>query len=634
MVDVKKTVRTVIVEDSSDDLQLLLRHLRQGGYAPIYKQVYTADGMREALQQASWDAIIADYVVPGFGALPALDVLHETGQDMPFIVVSGVVGEESAVAAMRAGAHDYVRKDNLCRLIPALEREMREVRERREAEAALWQSEERYRSLVQATSQIIWTADASGQVQIESLEWLRYTGQTAKQMRGMGWLGAVHPDDRDRVRKNWLTAVANEALYKTEYRLRAQDGKYRYFSVRAVPIRDRSGRVREWLGACTDTHLQKEAEESLRAANKAKDQFLATLSHELRNPLAAIATATDLLALGKKQDTPIQRAVDILRRNIEIQTRLVDDLLDLSRVTLGKIRMILDHFRFDEAVQRAVEQVIPRARMNRLEIAISSLPEVWIKGDATRVEQVLANLLDNAIKFTPSGGRIAVNLVHDHQTLRLIVEDTGVGFSREEAASLFDLFRQGRLAEEHQSGLGIGLALVKKLVELHGGGIAAESDGFGQGTRFIVNLPTVPAPSAEVAGRSYPGDGDPGNLHVLLVDDNQDLLIVLEEVLRMSGFIVTAARRAEDALDLLVSGKMPDLIVTDLYLPDKHGRVWVREARKKLPDLQDIPALALTGVGDRLTNMEQDSDFAGYLLKPVGMEELVAAIQSAAATRR
>src|SRR5690625_3878135 len=142
MVDVKKTVRIVMVEDSSDDLQLLLRHLRRGGYDPVYKQVYTADGMREALQQASWDAIIADYVVPSFGALPALDVLHETGQDIPFIVVSGVIGEESAVAAMRAGAHDYVRKDNLCRLIPALEREMREVRERCEVEAALWQREE------------------------------------------------------------------------------------------------------------------------------------------------------------------------------------------------------------------------------------------------------------------------------------------------------------------------------------------------------------------------------------------------------------------------------------------------------------------------------------------------------------
>lgn len=633
MVRVKKTVRIVLVEDSPDDVQLLLRHLRVGGYEPVYKQVYTVEGMRSALRSDTWDAIIADYIVPGFGALPALHVLHDMGLDIPFIVVSGVVGEESAVAAMRAGAHDYVRKDNLSRLIPALEREMREVQERKQAEAALWESEARYRSLVQATSQIIWSADAEGMSQVESPEWLRYTGQTAKQSLGLGWLDAIHLEDRERVRQTWLEAVESGTTYMAEFRLRNRDNEYRYFVARGAPIRDRSGRVREWLGTCTDIHVQKEAEQSLRAANEAKDRFLATLSHELRNPLAAIATATDVLMATEQTDPAALRAIDILRRNIEIQTRLVDDLLDLSRITMGKMRIVFEHLRFDEVVHRVVEQMLPKAHMNRLNVSVASLPEVWVKGDTTRIEQVLFNLLDNAVKFTPSGGRITVSLEVDPQTLRLIVEDTGVGFSQEEASSLFDLFKQGRAADQHQNGLGIGLALVKRLIELHGGQVHAESEGLGKGTRFIVQLPTVPPPSATGNGGSHVNGGPTKNFHVLLVDDNKDLLTALQEMLQLSGLAVTVADRAEKALRVLADGKVPDLIVTDLYLPDKDGRTWIREARQT-PQCKDIPALALTGIGDRSVHLEKDSDFAGYLLKPIGMEELLSAIQAVAAAHK
>lgn len=632
MVRVKKTVRIVLVEDSPDDVQLLLRHLRSGGYDPVYKQVYTAAGMREALLSDTWDAIIADYIVPGFGALPALHVLHDLGLDIPFIVVSGVVGEESAVAAMRAGAHDYVRKDNLCRLIPALEREMREVQERKQTEAALWESEERYRSLVQATSQIIWSADADGLAQVESLEWLRYTGQTAKEYLGLGWLDAIHPADRERVRQTWMEAVRSGTTYMAEYRLRSRENEYRYFVARGAPIRDRAGRVREWLGTCTDIHVQKEAEQSLRAANEAKDQFLATLSHELRNPLAAIATATEVLRATPQTDPAAQRAIEILRRNIEIQTRLVDDLLDLSRITLGKMRILFQHIRLDETVRRVVEQILPKARMHGLTVCLESLPEAWVKGDTTRIEQVLFNLLDNAVKFTPSGGRIIVSLEADADMLRLAVEDTGVGFSREKAETLFDLFKQGKAAEQHRSGLGIGLALVKRLVELHGGQVHAESDGLGKGSRFVVELPTVPPPGFEVNGCSQSGGKRAQNFHVLLVDDNRDFLVVLQEMLEMSGFAVTVAGRAEEALKVLADGQI-DLIVTDLCLPDKDGRTWIREARQS-PKCKDIPALALTGVGDRFTQTEKDNDFAGYLLKPVGMEELLAAIESIASERQ
>ncbi|HEY8417041.1 MAG TPA: hybrid sensor histidine kinase/response regulator, partial [Limnochordales bacterium] len=371
-----KTLRILLVEDSEDDLHLVVRKLTRSGYAPVYRQVYTETALRSALQEDRWDVVVCDYALPGFRAEDALKAVQEADPDTPFIVVSGRIGEETAVAMMRAGAHDYLMKDNLCRLVPAIERELREAEVRRR---------------------------------------------------------------------------------------------------------------------------RRRAEEELRAANAAKDRFLATLSHELRNPLAAISASLDALRLRAAGDPAMERVLCVMRRNVEIQARLVNDLLDLCRISLGKVTMERRPIRLDTVLRSVVceyQGVVERAGLS---LTAQRLPPVWTDGDADRLRQVFGNLLDNAVKFTPPGGRITVTMEQQEGWIRVSVEDTGAGLAPEQLDSVFDLFRQGpgangeRRADDR--GLGVGLALVKQLVEMHGGRVWAESAGPGRGSRFTVELAACPAPA-------------------------------------------------------------------------------------------------------------------------------------------
>lgn len=256
-----------MVEDSEDDVLVTLDVLQSNNYQPVFKRVDTAADMKAALPEC-WDIIICDYVLPGFGAIEALRLLHATGQDTPFIIVSGVVDEQIAVDTLKAGAQDFVLKSRMSRLVPAIERELREVKIRqnyRAAEAALKQNEARYRSLTVATSQAVWTANAQGQIVDDIPSWRALTGQSEAAVKGWGWLEALHPEDRERTAKIWTQAVNTKSLYQIEYRLRVADGTYRYFAVRGVPVMDDKGEIQEWVGTNTDISDRLFAEQKIRA---------------------------------------------------------------------------------------------------------------------------------------------------------------------------------------------------------------------------------------------------------------------------------------------------------------------------------------------------------------------------------
>jgi PAS domain S-box-containing protein len=408
-----------------------------------------------------------------------------------------------------------------------------------------------------------------------------------------------------------------------EYRLPEVGGRSGWNEVRAFPTQD--GGIAVFFREITD---RKRAEENLMLADQRKDEFLAMLAHELRNPLAPISAAAMLLDMGSLNETRVRQSSAIIGRQVRHMTRLVDDLLDVSRVTRGLIeldRMLMD---LRVIVDEAVEQVRPQlaARRQRLSLHLPSVP-LTVDGDRARLVQVLSNLLGNAVKYTPEDGAIELQAqVDDHvagNTLRLTVRDNGIGMDRELTERAFDLFAQGkRSSDRSQGGLGLGLALVRNLVELHGGTVTCASPGLGQGSSFTVTLPLVASavakpPQAEAPARRATG------LRVLVVDDNVDAATTLAMLLEASGHEVFIEHESLRALELSRSAR-PDACLLDIGLPDMDGNELARRLRAQ-PETAHSVLIAVSGYGqeaDRRTAL--DAGFTHHLVKPVDMEALTA----------
>lgn len=368
-----------------------------------------------------------------------------------------------------------------------------DITARVEQENALRLREERFRSLVMATSHIVWTCTAEGQVLEDSPSWRAYTGQHYAQWRNAGWLDAIHPDDRAAAEATWREAVRTGTMYEMRYRLRTGDGSYRWTAVKGVPILAADGAIREWMGANTDIHDRVMAELALAERDRRKDHFLAMLAHELRNPLAPITSAAQLLQLRPADAQQVLRSGRIIERQAGHLTALVDSLLDVSRVTHGLIE--LKRARLDPmtVVASAVEQMQPVIDAQRHSLVIDGdAGATLVDGDAVRLTQVLVNLLHNAVKYTAAGGSITLAIASTESTLTISVRDNGAGIDALLLPHVFDLFTQGdRSHDRVHGGLGVGLALVREIVALHGGQVRAQSDGPGQGSCFTIVLPAV-----------------------------------------------------------------------------------------------------------------------------------------------
>jgi PAS domain S-box-containing protein len=372
-----------------------------------------------------------------------------------------------------------------------------DITERVASEQALCIREERFRSLVMATSQIVWTTTADGRVLEDSPSWRAHTGQSYDEWKEYGWLDALHPDDRERTSALWRECVATRAVFLTRYRIRRADGEYRWVAVKGVPIADAGGAVREWIGANSDIHDMVAAEAelarlvgALQEQDRRKDEFLAMLAHELRNPLAPISAAADLLRSGAAGEERVRRASEVIARQVRHMTSLVDDLLDVSRVTRGLILLERAEVEVMAIVANAVEQARPLMAAREHAFAVEGdLGGTRTVGDQHRLVQVIVNLLNNAAKYTPRGGRITLFLARAAGRLTIGVRDNGIGLDGELLPRVFDLFTQAeRSPDRAQGGLGIGLALVRNIVTMHGGQVDAHSDGLGKGAVFTVTL--------------------------------------------------------------------------------------------------------------------------------------------------
>lgn len=537
-----------------------------------------------------------------------------------------------------------------------------DVSERRRAESALRESEERFRQLADVMPQIVWAARPDGVLDYTNRRWGEYVQQTEAEMAPADWHQRVHPDDLPSAAVTWARAVTSGQPYATEFRLRRGDGVYRWFLVRALPIRDGDGTITRWYGTCTDIDDQRalleqnaqllDSERAARAeaerTGRMKDEFLATLGHELRTPLNAILGWSTILR-GEALTDDVAEGLAIIERNARAQTRIIEDLLDMSRIISGKVRLDVQRLDLAAVLAAAVETIRPAANAKGLRLQTVLDPGArWVSGDPNRLQQVFWNLLSNAVKFTPKGGQVRVVLECVHSHLEVSVSDSGEGIAPEFLPHVFDRFRQADASTtRHHGGLGLGLAIVKQLVELHGGTVRAGSAGVGQGTSFRVMLPLRalrPEDDGAAGERRHPragaADAPPPPLseqlplrgvNVLVVDDEADARTLIRRLLEDREANVRTAGSAAEAMALFLAER-PDVLVSDIGMPGEDGYALIGQVRALGPGQGGAtPALALTAYArseDRLKALL--AGFQMHLAKPVETLELLATVASLA----
>ncbi|MGY2052598.1 response regulator [Methylobacterium sp. JK268] len=518
---------------------------------------------------------------------------------------------------------------------------MADVTLRKLSETRTRESEERFRSLTEATSAIVWRTTAEGTFGQVTSEWTRFTGQTPEEAAGFGFLAAIHPEDRDATRTAWERAVATRELYAVEHRLRRHDGIYRHMEVRAVPILESDGGLREWVGAHTDITARKEAEFALEAAreaaeeaNRAKSQFLANMSHELRTPLSAVIGYSEMLQeemedIGADALLPDMRKIEANARHL---LGLINDVLDLSKIEAERMEIFSEDFDVAATVRDVAATVgsLVAKKDNHLEIRLAE----GLGGahtDVTKLRQCLINLLSNAAKFT-EGGTIVLAAERlggeGGDRLRFRVSDTGIGMSAEQVGKLFERFTQADASTTRRfGGTGLGLAITRAFVQMLGGAITVESRE-GEGTTFAIEVPARFRPEEEAAeapaapAPEAPAAGGPDDL-VLVIDDDAATRDLLARFLQRDGFRVVAASDGREGLEQ-ARVLRPRVILLDVTMPRMDGWAVLRALRAD-PELGATPVIMVTVLDEQ--NLAFSLGATDYLHKPVAWTQLKEAME-------
>jgi PAS domain S-box-containing protein len=667
--------RILIFAPTGRDGELAARFLREGGLRAqvcaqveelcqemldgaglvfLTGEVLTPEAMRclvEALaEQPAWSDIPIVVLTSGGGESPgnaeALSALGEAGNVTLIERPVRVMTLTSTIrSGLRARTHQYQVRDYLSA--------------EREAKEALEESEQRLLLALDAARMGAWRLDLkTGHLDCTPLCKADFGLPADADLTYDRSLEIIHPEDRAAVRSEVERALAEGDIYRAEYRVVWDDGSPHWILASGRANYDESGEPYQMVGVTLDITESKLAEEerekllrnerAARAeaeeASRLKDEFLATLSHELRTPLTAVLGWSHLLLGGQLDEQTTTSALETIERNARSQNRLIEDLLDVSRIVTGKLRLDVRPVDLASCIEAAIEGVRPAAEAKDIDLQkVMGAKAGCVSGDQARLQQVIWNLLSNAIKFTPRGGRVRVCLERVASHIEISVSDTGEGIRPEFLPYVFDRFRQadGTTTRQH-GGLGLGLAIVRQLTELHGGTVEVESAGEGLGATFTVRLPLLPLyrrqPLQEHASPRARGNHHPveytdslNGLRVLVVDDEVDTLELIKVSLGQSGAEVTAARSAGEALDLLEQ-VMPDVILSDIGMPGEDGFDFIRKVRELPPERGgQIPAVALTAYAraeDRQRVLR--SGYQKHMVKPVELAELLATMLNVA----
>jgi PAS domain S-box-containing protein len=533
----------------------------------------------------------------------------------------------------------------------------RDITERKQALSALKESEERFRNMANNAPFMVWVTDSTGYCTFLSETWYEFTAQTEETGLGFGWVNALHPEDREYAMKVFLAANERQEAYRVEFRVRRSDGGYSWALDVAAPRFTESGQFEGFIGSAIDITERKQVEterdmvlqleQTARAeaerANRIKDEFLAVLSHELRSPLNPILGWSQLLQSGKLSAAKTVQALETIERNARLQSQLIEDLLDVSRILQGKLRLNVAPVNIATIILSALETVQLAAEAKKIQIQTILNPDIGlVVGDTGRLQQIVWNLLSNAVKFTPEGGRVEVRLAQIEHQVQIQVSDTGKGIIPDFLPYVFEHFRQEDGATTRKfGGLGLGLAIVRQLIELHGGRVFAESPGEGQGATFTVRLPLLnddsrtqeetavnSSKSADLSSLPLAG------LRILVVDDEPDSRDFVAFVLEEAGAEVIAVSSAAEALQSIAQ-TAPDLLVSDIGMPEMDGYMLIRHIRTQLPpEYRGLAAIALTAyAGEANERQVLQAGFQKHLSKPIDPSELIATVARAIVER-
>ncbi|MEZ2351781.1 response regulator [Caballeronia sp. RCC_10] len=620
------------VDDNDGARYAKTRILSRAGFNVI--EAGTGTTALERVRAESPDLVLLDVKLPDINGLEVcrqIKASPETAGTLVLQTSAAAVHSLDRIRGLEGGADSYLTEP----VEPAeLIAHVRALLRVRLAESALRESEERFRQLADNIDDVFWMLDpAANQLLYVSPAYARLwdagEGAPAPHPGRDHWSGDVHLLDREHVAAAYRQLLTSGAPYHVEYRIARAHGGPRWVAERASQVRGADGRPVRIAGIVNDISERKAAEMLLRDADRRKDEFLAMLAHELRNPLAPIRNAVDLLDPQRAPSVQHFATVrTIIDRQVRHLSRLVDDLLDVARITQGKITLRQETVDIAAAVEAAIETAQPalQRKRHKLTTRLADAP-LYIVGDSVRIAQVFGNLLSNASKYSLEEGEIAIETAQFGDEVRIAVRDKGIGIAADILPHIFDLFVQSETSlERSEGGLGIGLPLAKTLVELQGGRIEAYSAGLQQGSEFVVWLPLAKAPPLA----EHPADEAPqiiGGKRVLLVDDSVDAATAMSLLLEADGFDVRTAHDGAEALKI-AEVFLPQIVLLDIGLPGMDGFRLAAEMRKR-PATADALLIAVTGYGqahDRQRSKE--AGFDHHLVKPVAFAEIRRAVQA------
>lgn len=502
-----------------------------------------------------------------------------------------------------------------------------------EREATRKDSEARFKALADDMAQLAWMADRHGQILWFNQRWYDYTGAQPVDLEHDLWQEYLHADDLERAQATFKEHLRSGQPFEDTYRFKGRHGEYRWFLSNALPLRDHAGRITNWFGTHTDITPQLDTQQALQEADVRKDEFIATLAHELRNPLAPVRTAVEILKRSGPSDARLDHACKVIERQVTHMARLIDELLDVARIARGRLALDLQPCDLAAIVRETAEDYRLSMEAAGLRFNVQTPTEpVQVRGDALRLAQMVGNLLNNAAHFTEPGGHVQVQVSTDAAAdeARIEVIDSGVGIEPDLMRRLFDPFSQATqdLART-KGGLGLGLALTKGLAQLQGGRLSVASAGLGLGSTFTLHLPIDHGPPLPLASPSAPAVHRPRR--VLVIEDNRDAAQTLAELLKLSGNEVHLAFDGETGLRE-AQRFAPEVVISDIGLPGQTDGYAVARQLRADDSLKHVYLIALSGYADEKSMARaREAGFDRYLFKPVNLAELEEALDALAA---
>ncbi|MEO5825715.1 MAG: PAS domain S-box protein [Gemmatimonadales bacterium] len=618
--------------------------------APFSVQIFAPDGSTILVNRAweeLWGASVEDLV--------GYNILHDAqlaAHGVLAHIERAFAGEPSFVPPVRYDPRETLphenRHEDAVRWVGAvaypLKDERGTVREvvlvhdditaRKRAEAAVQESEEKLRLLADTIPQLAWMAKPDGEIFWYNRRWYEYTGTTPEDMRGWGWQSVHDPEVLPEVLERWKASLATGEPFDMVFPLKGVDGEFRPFLTRVNPLRDDQDSILYWFGTNTDVSAIKQMEAALIDADRRKNEFLAMLAHELRNPLAPIRNAGQILRLATDNRDVVRSTAEMVERQIGHLVRLVDDLLDVTRIDRGKIELRQERIELAPIVNHVVEaaQAFIRCMDHDVTVALPPHP-VYVNADPIRLAQIIGNLLNNACKFTDSRGSISLTVdveaeERDRTEAVIRIRDNGVGIPAEQRRRIFEMFTQvDPSLERSHDGLGIGLALAKHLTDMHGGTLEARSEGVGLGSEFVLRLPLNDDAPTPLTADPVGTQSGPLRRTILVVDDNRDSAISLAMLLEVNGHETHTAFDGAEAVEMAATFK-PDVVLLDIGMPTMNGYEACGRIREA-PEGNSVVVIALTGWGQEQDRQRtHEAGFDHHLVKPVDPEALLQLIRT------